>query len=111
TIQTKKEKRLAEEKKAGKGGVKRYPSKDELRAEAEEEAPAVVLEVRDAGGEVVRRLTGPVTKGFHRVSWDLREPAPTLPRPAPGEADEDLFRSRDAGPLVLPGKYRVRLLL
>src|SRR4029077_3068873 len=41
----------------------------------------------------------------------LREPSPTLPRPGAPAPDEDLFRERDAGPLVLPGKYRVRLLL
>jgi hypothetical protein len=111
TIQTRKEKRLAEEKKAGTGDVKRYPSKEELRAEEEEEPPAVVLEVLDDSGGVVRRLTGPVKKGFHRVAWDLREPAPVLPRPVPRSPDEDLFRAPNEGPLVLPGKYRVRLLI
>jgi photosystem II stability/assembly factor-like uncharacterized protein len=109
-LQTRKEKRQAEEKKAGK--VTRYPPLAELRAEAEEEAPAVVLEVSDEKGEVVRRLAGPVEKGFHRVAWELREPAPALPPAAPPrEADEDLFSTPAVGPLVLPGTYRVRVLL
>jgi photosystem II stability/assembly factor-like uncharacterized protein len=111
TIQTRKQKRQAEEKKAGKGDVKRYPSKDELRTEEEEETPAVVIEVSDESGAVARRLAGPVTKGFHRVAWDLREPAPSLPRPAPTAGDEDLFRAPPSGPLVLPGKYQVRLFI
>jgi photosystem II stability/assembly factor-like uncharacterized protein len=110
-LQTRKQKRQEEEKKRGGKDVERYPSRDDLRAEAEEEAPGVLLEVLDEAGEVVRRLSGPVTKGFHRVAWDLREPAPTLPATAAGEAAEDLFRTPDAGPLVLPGKYRVRMLL
>jgi hypothetical protein len=110
-LQTRKQKRQEEEKKRGTKDVERYPSHDELRAEAEEEAPAVLLEVLDDSGKVVRRLTGPVTKGFHRVAWDLREPAPTLPAQAATEADEDLFRAPERGPLVLPGTYRVRVLL
>jgi hypothetical protein len=52
-----------------------------------------------------------VKKGFHRVAWDLRQPPPVLPKPAPPGADEDLFRTPEVGPLVLPGKYRVRLLI
>src|SRR5262249_15190912 len=72
--------------------------------------PAVVLEVTDDNGAVVRRLTGPVTKGFHRVSWDLHEPAPVLPKPGPAAPDVDLFRTPDEGPLVLPGKDHGRLL-
>jgi hypothetical protein len=57
----------------------------------------------------VRTLTGPVTAGFHRVSWDLREPAPTLPRPRPAAAEDDPFAEEPAGPLVMPGTYRVSL--
>jgi photosystem II stability/assembly factor-like uncharacterized protein len=108
-LQTQKERRQAEEKKAKE--VKEYPSKGALRAEAEEEAPAVVLEVHDGTGAVVRRLHGPVTKGFHRVAWDLREPAPSLPPPPAGPDDEDLFSTPRGGVLVMPGTYRVRLLL
>jgi photosystem II stability/assembly factor-like uncharacterized protein len=110
-LKTKKEKRQDEEKKAGKGDVKRYPTKDELRAEAEEEAPAVVLEISDGSGAVVRRLTGPAGKGFSRVTWDLREPAAVLVPPSESGADEDLFRTPEGGPLVMPGTYRVKLYL
>lgn len=108
-LQTRKEKRQAEEKKAKE--AKRYPSKDDLRAEAEEEAPAVVLEVLDATGNVVRRVTGPAAKGFHRVAWDLREVAPSLPPPRSDEEDASLFATPEGGPLVMPGVYGVRLSL
>jgi len=105
-IKTKKQQRLAAEKKAEAAG---YPTKDELRAEAEEEAPAILLTIADADGREVRTLTGPVTAGFHRVSWDLREPAPVLPKPRPPDAEDDLFMGPPAGPLVMPGKYTVTL--
>ena len=91
---------------------------DELRRLAAQkmahETPGQTLaptELVHEAGTVVRRLAGPVTKGFHRVAWDLREPAPTLSQPGAPAPDEDLFRERDLGPLVLPGKYRVRMLL
>jgi hypothetical protein len=50
-----------------------------------------------------------VTKGFHRVSWDLREPAASLPHPRPPGAEDDLFYAEDVGPLVSPGTYKVSL--
>jgi hypothetical protein len=105
-IRTKKQQRLAAEKKAE---TPRYPTKDELRAEAEEEPPAILLTVADAEGREVRTLTGPVTAGFHRVSWDLRDPAAVLPKPRPPEAEDDLFQEPPAGPLVMPGRYSATL--
>ncbi|HYT89349.1 MAG TPA: hypothetical protein VEL76_11640, partial [Gemmataceae bacterium] len=82
---------------------------EQLRAEAEEEAPAVLLTISDATGKVLRTVTGPVTAGIHRVSWDLREPAPVLPKSEPKEADEDVFAQAPSGPLVMPGGYKVSL--
>ena len=84
-----------------------YPTQEELRAEAEEEAPAILLTVTDAEGQVVRRLSGPAKAGFHRVAWDLRLPAA---HPASLEKEEeDLFDPGPQGPLALPGTYRVAL--
>jgi photosystem II stability/assembly factor-like uncharacterized protein len=105
-LRTKKQQRLAAEKKAG---APRYPTADELRAEAEEEPPAVLLTVADEEGHEVRTLTGPVSAGFHRLSWDLRDPATVLPRPRPAEADEDVFQEPPGGPLVMPGRYSLTL--
>jgi photosystem II stability/assembly factor-like uncharacterized protein len=86
-----------------------YPTREQLRAEAEEEAPAILLTIADADGKPIRTLTGPIAKGFQRVAWDLRVPAPVLP-PAPRAEDEDnLFASPPVGPMVLPGKYSVTL--
>lgn len=109
-IKTKKQKRKdAEKEVAKKSGDVPYPNFEQLRAEAEEEAPVVLLTVTDLSGHPVRTLTGPVTQGLHRVSWDLRDPAASLPRPRAVEADEDVFADDPGGPLVMPGVYRVSM--
>jgi photosystem II stability/assembly factor-like uncharacterized protein len=109
-IKTRKEKRHETEKEAEKKKEPPpYPIRQQLRNEADEEAPAIVLTITDAAGQVVRTLTGPVGQGFHRVSWNLRQPAPTLPKPRPPEAADDLFFDEPSGPLVMPGVYRVSL--
>ena len=109
-IKTSKQRRREAEKEAEKKKATiPYPSLDELRAEAEEEAPALLLTISEASGRAIRTISAPLTKGFHRVSWDLREPAPSLPRPRPPEADDDLFREEPSGPFVMPGIYRVSL--
>ena len=53
-----------------------FPGWETVEAERREPDPAVLLTVRDAAGNVVRRLEGPAKQGFHRVAWDLRHPAP-----------------------------------
>ena len=111
-LKTKKKARLAAEKKvASKGGDVFYPTWDLLRAEELEEEPAILLTVTDPAGNVVRRLTGPVKSGFHRVAWDLRYPASNPPAPSRtgSDEDEDQFRPGPHGPLVMPGTYKVSL--
>jgi photosystem II stability/assembly factor-like uncharacterized protein len=109
-IQTQKEKRRETEKEAAKKGqTAPYPNFDQLRAEAEEETPAILFTISDQSGVKIRTLTAPVKKGFHRVSWDLRDPAATLPRPRPPESDDDLFYEEASGPLVMPGQYQVTM--
>ncbi|HLR04548.1 MAG TPA: hypothetical protein VK117_01970, partial [Pyrinomonadaceae bacterium] len=102
-LKTKKEKRQEAEKKAP---ITAMPSRSELSAEEEEEAPAIIFTVSDSNGHVVRRLTGPITAGMQRVSWDLRYPPASLP-PPPNPETEDPFNEGPAGPLVMPGTYKV----
>ncbi|MEO8217730.1 MAG: glycosyl hydrolase, partial [Acidobacteriota bacterium] len=83
------------------------PTLEQLRAEARELDPAIVLIVSDEDGNVVRRITGPVKGGFHRVAWDLRYPPPSpieLKDPEP-----DPFSPPPGGPLAAPGSYKVQL--
>src|SRR5205085_7182417 len=57
-------------------------------------------------GHPVRRLTGPVGAGMHRVSWDLRYAEPTLVPEKPSEGDID-FGQGPRAPLAVPGGYTV----
>jgi photosystem II stability/assembly factor-like uncharacterized protein len=110
TIKTLKQKREEAEKEAAlKSAPLPYPTAAQLRAEAEEEPPVILLTVADSTGRPVRMLTGPVAKGFHRISWNLRDPAAALPKPRPPGAQQDLFFEEPDGPLNLPGTYRISL--
>jgi len=109
TYKTKREKRQETEREAEKKGTPvPYPTIEQLRAEDEEESPAIILIVTDAAGNVVRRLIGPARAGTHRVAWDLRYPASTL-APQRGD-DDDEDRRGPSGSLVMPGEYTVSLL-
>ena len=98
----------AEAKIEKEGGNVAFPNWDELRAEDRESDPVILVTVSDADGNVVRRLTGPTTAGFHRVAWDLRFPASVPPSDEP-LSEEDLFDEPDLGPLAAPGTYRVSI--
>jgi len=108
-LKTKKAKRQEAERDAQKKNAAiNLPSRSELRAEEEEEAPAIIFTVTDSSGRVVRRLSGPVTAGMQRVTWDLHYAPPSLP-PPPNPETEDPFNEGPAGPLVMPGTYKVSL--
>ncbi len=97
--------RQAREKEVAEaGGDTPYPGWDALREEELEEEPAVLLTVRDAAGDVVRRITGPASAGFHRVAWDLRYPSS-----APEGEAQGFFSRGDSGYLAAPGTYSVSL--
>jgi photosystem II stability/assembly factor-like uncharacterized protein/cell fate (sporulation/competence/biofilm development) regulator YlbF (YheA/YmcA/DUF963 family) len=79
TIRTKLQERQQRERAAiQRGESPGYPTPEELRAEAEEEAPALVVSISDAAGKVIRRFDAPATRGIHRVTWDLRTQPPAL---------------------------------
>src|SRR6185503_11923366 len=106
-LKTKKAKRQEAEKEALKKNIPvTLPRLAELSAEEEEEAPAVIFTITDSSGRVVRRLTGPVTAGMQRVTWDLRYPPSSLP-PPPNPETENPFDDAPGGPLVMPGTYKV----
>ena len=80
-----------------------FPSFEALTAELQEDKPAIWLTVRDSDGNVVRRISGPAKKGFHRVNWNLRFPDTSFARPVGSDGDEP------SGFLVPPGEYTVDL--
>src|SRR6266481_2961523 len=113
---TLKETRQDAEKKAAKehGGAAYptlpYPTHDQLRAEAEEQAPAIWVTIRDESGNVVRQIAGSNSKGVNRITWDLRFPATSLPsaRAESIEQGSDDFAPA-GGILVMPGTYTIQL--
>jgi hypothetical protein len=90
-----------------KGEALAYPKLDDLRAEAREEEPSVVVAITDSEGNVIRRLDAPGEAGFHRVAWDLRYPA-GVPTNFVRDA-ENPFAENPQGPMVVPGRYTATL--
>ena len=90
-----------------KGETPPYPSIEDLRREDAEEPPSITLTVTDESGNVVRRINGPVTKGFNRVTWSLRY-SPLTPAKMK-DPEPDAFSSGDQSPLAMPGSYSVSL--
>jgi photosystem II stability/assembly factor-like uncharacterized protein len=86
-----------------------YPTMDQIRAEAEEQAPAVYLVVSDANGAPIRRVPASNEIGINRATWDLRYPPSEVHTPSPDEADFGEFFQPPTGPLVMPGQYSVAL--
>jgi photosystem II stability/assembly factor-like uncharacterized protein len=90
---------------------------DYYLAAAQKKAP--VLEVLDAAGHVIRRIDGthkvkgkevpnvPNEAGLNRMTWDFRENGPTRWMGAAKPA----YRGPKTGPMVVPGEYRIRLVL
>jgi photosystem II stability/assembly factor-like uncharacterized protein len=93
----------AEESEGGEAVAQ--PSFDEYRQESEEPKPTVLLTIRDAAGAVVTRLEGPASKGFHRVSWDLRYPGTEAWERSVQAEEWD--NGSGGGALCAPGQYTV----
>jgi hypothetical protein len=131
-FQTKRQERQQKERAAiGRGETPPYPTPEQLRAEAEEEAPAIVVSVADASGKVIRRFDAPASRGLHRITWDLRAQGAALAPAIPaggggggrggrggaggggggGEEEAPVFfgRGGGGGALAVPGKYTVTL--
>ena len=102
--------RKGEEELEKEGKDTPYPGYDELELERREDAPTILLTVRDANGKAVRTIEGPAKAGFHRVAWNLRYPTTRAieevasPRQG-GVATEDT----SSGFLAPPGSYTVTL--
>ncbi|MBK9707800.1 MAG: glycosyl hydrolase [Acidobacteria bacterium] len=107
SLKTKKQQRKDAERK----GNAPFPTREDLIAEEEEEAPMILLTVTDASGNIIRRLNGANAPGIQRLNWDLRYPSNQLapPRPPGTENLEEVFGPAPSGGLVMPGKYSVTL--
>jgi len=84
-----------------------FPGWDKLRKEETEDKPELVLTISDESGQVVRRITGPGSKGIHRIAWNLRYPPVEPVELEPAEREE--WDWTPEGPLVVPGTFTVSL--
>lgn len=92
SLKTAKQERVQKDRAAAAAGKDVfYPTWEELKAEDREESPRVFLTIRNSEGKVVQRLSGPTSKGLHRVTWDLQQAG----------------LGRRGGPMVIPGTYSV----
>jgi len=82
----------------------KFPGWDEVEAERRQAKPMIWLTVRDSDGNVVRRIKGPVKRGFHRVAWDLHFPSTLAIGDQRDEDDEE-----PTGVMAAPGEYSVTL--
>ena len=107
-LKTEKEMRQEKEKDLVKNGSNiPFPGWDVLEKENQQLSPKIWLTVKNSDGEVVRKLEGKTPKGFHRLAWNLRYPAPNAVRlkkalPPPGGGSP-------SGMMVAPGTYTVSL--
>ena len=100
--------REKEQREAGEDAS--FPGYDLLREEAAENAPRVLLLVRNSDGDAVRWIEGPAREGLQRVSWDLRHAAPDpIDLSTPGFSPP--WAGDPQGPLAAPGEYTVELML
>ena len=87
-----------------------FPGYEVLRTEAAESGARVLLQVSDAAGDPVRWVEGPAREGLHRVTWDLRRPAPNpINLSTPGFRPP--WATDPVGPLAPPGTYSVQMVL
>lgn len=88
-----------------------YVGYDALERERRQPEPAILLTVRDAGGEVVRTIEGPPKAGFHRVAWDLTYPTTKAIHATSSDERGGFDQDRDpnSGFRAPPGTYSVSL--
>ncbi len=81
-----------------------FPGWDKLEREIREEGPRVILTVKDQNGNVVNKVAGPASKGFHRVNWELEYPSKDVVNLE--GSGEGFYGS---GFMATPGTYTVSL--
>jgi len=106
-LKTKEEIRKEKEKELKKQNKSvSFPGWDAVEAERIEDKPKILLTINDSDGNTVRRISGPVKKGFHRIAWDLKYPAPY---PITLETSDDDSDQPAVGLMAAPGTYSVTL--
>lgn len=84
-----------------------YPTIDDLRQEDLEKKAYAIMTIRNARGEVVRRLRTTPSKGMNRLVWDFRYESLVPTRLTPQKAGR--YSSVPSGALAAPGNYSAQL--
>jgi len=100
----KSERQDAEKELIESGKYPLYPSWESIEAEIEEAEPAVYLEISDANGQFVNRVSAKTSKGLHRVTWDM---GLASQRAITGESSGGGFGR--GGAMAAPGQYSATL--
>ena len=102
-LHSKKATRQAAEKPLKEAGQNiPFPGWEAVEDEATEQGPYVWLVIKGADDKVIRRVQASTSKGFHRVSWDLKYPSP-------GAIDLNGNNTGFGGFMVAPGTYTATL--
>ncbi len=108
SLKDKRKEKEKEDIKNGKGNP--YPTYEELLNEREEHSEQLIFTIKDAAGNVVRKLYTSPSPGMNRISWDLRfasKDAISLSKPS----FYNPFAGKPEGTLVSPGTYSVEMSL
>lgn len=66
------------------GGKFVYPTEEELLAETKEVKSTLVFTIYDANGQIMRKISKPLVKGYQSVTWDLAYLTKRGPKIPPG---------------------------
>lgn len=77
-----------------------YPSFDDIRKEAREKKPELLIQIFDTKNNEVKRIIKPYSKGYATINWNGRIATLKI---------ASKKSNTDEGPWVVPGKYSVSL--
>ncbi|MEM7509589.1 MAG: glycosyl hydrolase [Bacteroidota bacterium] len=98
------DRKKAEKELAKDGKDISFPGWDAVEAEKNASKPKIWFTVKDSDGNIVRKLTGPTSKGFHRISWDLKYPRGEFISP-----NDKTSLDKASGLMAAPGSYTVSI--
>ncbi|MDA3905083.1 MAG: hypothetical protein PF484_03315 [Bacteroidales bacterium] len=89
-----------------------YPSEDDLRAESTEAKPMLLFTVYDTEGNIMRKLSSPLRKGYNSIDWDLSYLSNRGPKVPSGEYKVAIDKNIDGEftRLVEPQSFKVKSL-
>ena len=107
-LKTAQSKRRSAESKLAKDGKNiTYPTKDEIRFEANEDKPFLLFVITDENGNGIKKIKTGASAGMKRITWNHRVTTTTPVKHSPSKPGR--YGMADDGYLALPGKYFVEV--